>query len=494
MKIKTELAIKRFSQAVLDDNAAVFVGAGLSIPSGFVSWSQLLQELAEELSIDTSSFTDLPTLAQYHVNETGNRGGVNQVLVEEFVRQTEESPSHRLISKMPIRTIWTTNYDCLLEQALQNESKVVEINRRPEDLTTTVRNRDATVYKMHGDMTELHRGVLTRDDYEQYDRERGLFRSALEGDLVQKTFLFVGFSFDDPNINFVLSRTRVTLGASQREHFYLLRAVSRDDFGEGDYESKEECEAAFGYAKALQDLRVRDLSRYGIRTVLMDSYTEVETFFRRVEQRYRRHSVFISGAAVDYSPFDEDSARTLIRQLAGELVAKNFRVVNGYGLGVGPAVIYGVLERTKDTGLPLDRSLLSRPFPIFAKEEDRAQKNEANRREMLRESGLAIFIFGNKLDDNGELINSPGVRDEFKMATELGIPCIGIGATGGMSAEIADEIIDALSKKQKDDEPTAITELRLEGMLEKLKAVNTERDDISQLVTDIVAIVVELRG
>ena len=494
MKISTELAIKRYSQAVLDNNAAVFVGAGLSIPSGFVSWTQLLQELAEELCVDTKSFTDLPTLAQYHVNETGNRGGVNQVLVEEFVRQTEESPSHRLIAKMPIRKIWTTNYDCLLEQALQNASKIVEINRRPEDLTTTVRNRDATVYKMHGDMTELHRGVLTRDDYEQYDQERGLFRSALEGDLVQKTFVFVGFSFDDPNINFVLSRTRVALGASQREHFYLLRSVSKDDFKEEDYGSTESCEEAFGYAKALQDLRVRDLSRYGIRTMLMEGYEEVETFFCRVEQRYRRHSVFISGAAVDYSPFGKDDARDFIRQLAGELVAANFRVVNGYGRGVGPAVVYGVLERTKDSGLPLERCLLSRPFPIFAKEEDREEKNEANRIEMLRESGLAIFVFGNKRDDNGNLIDSQGVRDEYDIAIEEGIPCIAIGTTGGMSAEIAEEITDVLSKKAKDDEPPAITELRREGMLEKLKALNVERDDIGKLVEEVVAIVDQLRG
>jgi len=42
--------------------------------------------------------------------------------------------------------------------------------------------------------------VLTRDDYEQYhlEQSRGPFVTALSGDLVEKTFLFLGFSFTDP--------------------------------------------------------------------------------------------------------------------------------------------------------------------------------------------------------------------------------------------------------------------------------------------------------
>ena len=284
MSISFQRAAKRYAQALLDDNAALFAGAGLSIKAGFVSWASLLRDIAEELGVDINSFSDLPSLAQFHLNQTGNRGGINQALVEEFVRIAEETESHRLIAGLPLRSIWTTNYDSLIEQAFQNAGKIVEVKRRPEDLTTTVRSRSAVVYKMHGDVTDLHRSVLTRDDYEQYDRERGVFRSALEGDLIQKTFLFAGFSFDDPNINFVLSKTRAALRQSQREHYYLLRCVKRKDFEDIKNPNDAVRDQRFGYAKALQDLRIADLSRYGIRSVLLDHYDQVLDFLRLVER------------------------------------------------------------------------------------------------------------------------------------------------------------------------------------------------------------------
>ena len=50
---------------------------------------------------------------------------------------------------------------------------------------------------MHGDVERPTDAVLTKDDYERYDMKRPLFRTALQGDLISKTFLFVGFSFED---------------------------------------------------------------------------------------------------------------------------------------------------------------------------------------------------------------------------------------------------------------------------------------------------------
>ena len=54
--------------------------------------------------------------------------------------------------------------------------------------------------------------VITRSDYEEFGySKRKLFREVLEGDLLTKTFLFLGFSFEDPNFNYVIARLRVLL-------------------------------------------------------------------------------------------------------------------------------------------------------------------------------------------------------------------------------------------------------------------------------------------
>ena len=478
MKIDFDRAATRFADAITDDNAAVFAGAGLSIASGHVSWSALLRETAKELGVELSTFSDLPSLAQYHVNETGNRGGVNRILVEEFVRKTEETDSHRVLSNLPIRTFWTTNYDVLIEQALQNAGKVVQINRRPEDLTFTVKQRDAVVYKMHGDVTELHRGVLTRDDYEQYDRERGIFRSALEGDLVQKTFLFVGFSFDDPNIHFVLSKTRVALSQSQREHYYLLKEVQKSDF-DHRFESQKERDSAYVEAKAIEELRIRDLSRYGIRTVLLKKYSDVHSFFAEVNRRYRRQSVFISGAADDFSPFEDEDARGFLRELAGKLVTKGYRVINGFGKGIGPSVIHGVLDNLGNR--PLEQALMSRPFPIDAEGDQRERLNEANREAMIREAGVAIFLFGNKRKGK-KIEKTEGVKEEFELALKNNVPCIPIGCTGTrtMSRTLAKELVEKAREvaKQPLEYSDVWREMSQDGFINAIEEFQSKRTDL----------------
>lgn len=43
---------RAYSRAIKDSYAAIFAGAGLSIPCGFVNWKGLLSDLAKEIKLD----------------------------------------------------------------------------------------------------------------------------------------------------------------------------------------------------------------------------------------------------------------------------------------------------------------------------------------------------------------------------------------------------------------------------------------------------------
>ena len=88
-------------------------------------------------------------------------------------------------------------------------------------------DRDVVVYKMHGDIDHPADAIISKDEYEAYPLNMGLSCSALRGDLVEKTFLFLGFSFTDPNIDFILSRVRVQYENHQRQHYCIQRKVSK---------------------------------------------------------------------------------------------------------------------------------------------------------------------------------------------------------------------------------------------------------------------------
>src|SRR5262245_4711432 len=116
---------------------------------------------------------------------------------------------------------------------------------------------------MHGDKTDPSNAVLIKEEYERYNDNRELFTIALKGDLAQKTFLFLGFSFADPNVMYILSRVKQLLEVNGRHHYCLLRQPKRDEEEDGDYQCRR-----FTHWLA-------DLKRYNIRPIIIDEYSQV---------------------------------------------------------------------------------------------------------------------------------------------------------------------------------------------------------------------------
>lgn len=84
-----EQHLKRFvdayTKAIRENTAAIFAGAWLSIPAGFVDWENLIRDIAADLNLDIDKENDLFAIAQYYFNEHGNnRHELNQLFIEKF--------------------------------------------------------------------------------------------------------------------------------------------------------------------------------------------------------------------------------------------------------------------------------------------------------------------------------------------------------------------------------------------------------------------------
>jgi len=84
-----ESFIDAYAGAIGSQNAAIFAGAGLSIPAGMVNWKDLLRDIAKDIELDVNKEDDLISLAQYHVNEHRSRHRINQALLNEFSRRAK---------------------------------------------------------------------------------------------------------------------------------------------------------------------------------------------------------------------------------------------------------------------------------------------------------------------------------------------------------------------------------------------------------------------
>jgi hypothetical protein len=423
--------IQTYSEALLDHNAAVLAGAGMSIPAGLVDWKELMRSIAADIGLDVDKESDLVAVAQYHRNERGGRHRLDQKLVTEFSQRARITENHEILARLPIDTYWTTNYDRVIEDALENEGKRVDVKTTTGNMAITRPRRDVVLYKMHGDVSDPTSAVISKDDYELYNTSsRGeLFSTALRGDLVSKTFLFLGFSFSDPNLDYILGRIRVLLGENRREHYCLMRKVKREDFNS---------DADYQYAQTKQGLQIRDLQRYGIMAVMLDDFTEYTQALRELERRYRVRQIFISGSACTYGPWSKTEAQQLLERLSKRLARDGMDIVSGFGLGVGQYVINGVLTELEREGTRnLCERLALRPFPFAIKNpKERKKRWSQYRQDMIARCGVAIFVFGNKEDTSGRTVDAEGMFEEFEIASKEGLLVVPVGITGYVAAAL----------------------------------------------------------
>ena len=138
------------------------------------------------------------------------------------------------------------------------------------------------------------------------------------------------------------------------------------------------------------------------------------------------------------------------------LVRNGYRIVSGYGLGVGSAVISGVLNEVYGhQHKNLTNELLLRPFPQG--DDDIKALWSQYRRDMIRNSGISLFILGNKLDTNtGELLLSNGMQEEYDLSVEQGNFLLPVAATGYMAESLYGQLIKKMDEEHKKYE----TELR----------------------------------
>ena len=258
-------------------NLSIFVGSGLSVGAGLPSWRDLVSPMAKELDIGISDTSDLLAIAQYHVNKAdGNRSRLNTIIQTQMGRSLPTTPALQAIVRLDVRTVWTTNYDNLIETALTEAGKRPQVIWNEEQLNARNQGANVMVYKMHGDAESPETAVLTKSDYERYHLKHQHFSSLLGVELSQKTFLYVGFGFRDHNVDEVFGRLRTLFRENQRRHYCVMKRPDR---------APDESDESHAEKLRFHDYFVRDLSRRGVDVIHIESHDELPQFLARLHAR-----------------------------------------------------------------------------------------------------------------------------------------------------------------------------------------------------------------
>lgn len=316
-----EIFINRISKKLENNEGAIFVGSGISASSTKVDWFKLLLPLSSDLDITLKESDDLPLIAQYIVNNySGNRGPLIHEIGKAFNREFPINNYHRYLATTKVSTIWTTNYDMLLERAFLDFNVSVKMN--DDSITKNMLESDIEIIKMHGciQKSKHEEIVITQEDYDDFLLNRPAISQRLSEDLTNKSFLFIGYSFRDPNIRNIMISARRLINNHTREHYFILKDESKD---------KEE--------KRRQELWCNNLKRLGISTLLIKNYDELEYILGEISKKSRGKTVFVTGSHED----NQEECREL-----GRLLAMNHDIIllSGQSAGVGSNVVAAFTE------------------------------------------------------------------------------------------------------------------------------------------------------
>lgn len=415
--------ISEYAKAISSSTAAVFAGAGLSCDSGFVNWKDLLRDIAQSIGLDIDKETDLISVAQYYKNENGgNRNKLNQDILDNFTKYSSPNKCMDILATLPIKTYWTTNYDHIIENTLEKHDKKVDVKILQNNLSINIPDNDAVVYKFHGDILFPSEAVLTKDDYEIFNITHNLFITSLQGDLISKTFIFIGYSFNDPNFLQVLSKIRILLGENSRMHYFFTKKITRSDF-----KNKNE----YLYAHLKRKLFLKDLLRYGIQSVEIENYSDIPQIFECIKRLYLTNSIFISGSCRNYGNWNQTDAYELLYNTGYQLVKNGFKISTGLIEGVGPQLVNGALTAIGEMNLNIEKVLSIKTLPLI-KGSDAHIKYSAKKKfqdNMISQAGIVIFFFGNQYYNN-ILDISKGVIHDYERAKAQQKYIIPIGSTG----------------------------------------------------------------
>ena len=316
---------------------------------------------------------------------------------------------------MGFKSIWTTNYDKIIENNIIKLNSFSNTIFDEKDFANISWQNRINIFKLNGDISNLNNIVITQNDIDNYQNKHALFLTFLKRELVTNTFIFVGYSFNDQIVLSALAEINQYLGESSNTHYTIMKNKHTDEF----------------------ELFIKDLEkRYHIKTVLVEEYAEIPLLLDKLKERMLDHNVFISGS-FEYLSNEEDAfAYSLCKSLGEKLIDSNYNIVTGFGRNVGYYISGVVTQKLINSNIGnIEERLIMRPFAhIMTAEED-----TQFRKLLISNANSTIYMFGQCLK-NKKQENSRGTIEEYELARNMNKIIIPIGVTGYASREIFNDV------------------------------------------------------
>lgn len=214
-------------ELIRNEEVIIWAGAGLSLYAGYPSGQRLGEILVENLSQqerrNINENLPLPDLAEEFFRLKGNnRNALIKILKQTFLdKEPTSTICHQNLANIPhFKTIITTNYDSLIENAFKQKGQIAFSRKHIPYL----QNGKTHIFKAHGDLNEPDSIIITKSDYNNFfktNSDNDVYWTVIRERLTTNNVLFLGYNIEDPNVSVIFDKITDALGQNRKECFLV---------------------------------------------------------------------------------------------------------------------------------------------------------------------------------------------------------------------------------------------------------------------------------
>lgn len=379
------------AEEILQGNISLFLGAGSSMQYNAPNWSDLISSVYKGYksgnNVDKAQYAELK--------------GIN--IKTEISKQTsllkidvkEKNTYLNYLLNFDYKSIWTTNYDQIIEKVLDQKAKNYKPIYKYSHFKDLPYPGGCFLFKINGSYSDPKTIVVTKEDFINYRKSHEAYLILLKRELLCHSFLFLGCSFEDDILRICIKD--------------ILNCIENSD---ENYVTNHFAIIVEKNAEKLEFIS-KDLScHYNIKCLTVSNTKNAYKIAYGISCKVKYNSIFISGAKkYTRHSIEENIGKRMCQNLVESFMnikESPFKFFSGMGMSIGHFICGTIKQKCK--GKNINRYLQMEPFPFTS-----SIDNEKHRENMINKAGIFIYIFGD-LDEVCDNIENSGMWKEYMLA------------------------------------------------------------------------------
>ena len=235
-----ESRFEQLSQTFRSGKMLPFIGAGMSVGSGFPGWTRFLSQLCAESHVPLDNLDSLLKNGQYEeaaqlLYDDLGPTLFNESLQSTFARERVPSgPINYLPLLFPNTSVLTTNFDRVVERIYEDNTHQgfdkVQSGKALNEVLRQLAEGSRLLIKLHGDCRQIGERVLLKSEYTDYYAEDGAVRQFFNRVMFGQSIFFLGCSLCSDRTIMAMKEVVAESGSETLpRHYAILELKGSDD-------------------------------------------------------------------------------------------------------------------------------------------------------------------------------------------------------------------------------------------------------------------------